>query len=134
MKFTETWVTTGMLNTHTICHELLDFLCLKWKMWVTLYFNGILISSKLQWNPIAVNKIWHLHEFEINLLWSVLSQWILNELIMMKDQKYYQECNKTLKKAGSFQSLHHQLEISTITLDNTILMCIISGWKLIVNK
>lgn len=53
---------------------------------------------------------------------------------MMKDRKYYQECNKTLKKAGSFQSLHHQLEISTITPDNTIFMCIISGWKLIDNK
>lgn len=71
-------------------------------MWVTLYFNGILISSNYNENSIAVNKIWHLHEFEINLLWSVLSQWILNELIMMKDQKYYQECNKTPRKSWKY--------------------------------
>lgn len=60
----------------------------------------MLISSKLQWKSYS-SEIWHLYEFEINLLWSVLSQWILNELLM-KDQKYYQEYNKTSRKSWKF--------------------------------
>lgn len=53
---------------------------------------------------------------------------------MMKDQKITTNVIKHQDKAGSFQSLHHQLEVSTITLDNTIFMCIISGQQLIDNK
>lgn len=52
---------------------------------------------------------------------------------MMKDQKYYQECNKTSRESWKFPVTSSSTR-STVTLDNTIVMCIITGQKFTDNK